>query len=106
LIDRKAELRRLLASRSLRAQKASRVCYVDYIERTGSAVFELICQRDLEGVVAKFQARQLRQRTRTQRLDQGKEQELFAGGGSGGVLRRKEAGAICSWWLGFLLTRL
>jgi hypothetical protein len=54
LIDRKAELRRLLASRSLRAQKASRVCYVDYVERTASALFDLVCQRDLEGIVAKL----------------------------------------------------
>jgi bifunctional non-homologous end joining protein LigD len=54
LIDRKAELRRLLASRSLRAQKASRVCYVDYVERTGKALFDIVCKRDLEGIVAKL----------------------------------------------------
>jgi hypothetical protein len=54
LIERKAELRRLLASRSARAQRASRVCYVDHVERTGSALFDLICQRDLEGIAAKL----------------------------------------------------
>jgi bifunctional non-homologous end joining protein LigD len=54
LVDRKAELRRLLSMRSLRAQKASRVCYVDYIEKTGSALFDLVCKRDLEGIVAKL----------------------------------------------------
>jgi bifunctional non-homologous end joining protein LigD len=54
LTDRKAELRRLLALRSARAKNASRVCYVDHVERTGSALFNLVCQRDLEGIVAKL----------------------------------------------------
>ena len=54
LIERKAELRRLLASRSARAQRASRVCYVDHVETSGPARFDLICQRDLEGIVAKL----------------------------------------------------
>jgi hypothetical protein len=28
--------------------------YVDHVERNGTGLFELICQRDLEGVVAKL----------------------------------------------------
>jgi bifunctional non-homologous end joining protein LigD len=54
LIERKAELRRLLASRSARARQASRICYVDHVERNGIALFDLVCQRDLEGIVAKL----------------------------------------------------
>jgi bifunctional non-homologous end joining protein LigD len=50
LIDRKAELRRLLS----RAPMSSRIRYADHVERDGSRLFELICQRDLEGIVAKL----------------------------------------------------
>jgi bifunctional non-homologous end joining protein LigD len=48
LIERKAELRRLLGS------KPQRVLYADHVERDGCRLFELICQRDLEGIVAKL----------------------------------------------------
>ena len=48
LIERKAELRRLLGF------KTSRVLYADHVEREGCRLFELICQRDLEGIVAKL----------------------------------------------------
>ena len=50
LIERKAELRRLLSKVPL----SSRMRYVDHVERNGTGLFELICQRDLEGIVAKF----------------------------------------------------
>jgi bifunctional non-homologous end joining protein LigD len=50
LVDRKAELRRLLS----RAPMSSRIRYADHIEGNGSSFFELICQRDLEGIVAKL----------------------------------------------------
>jgi bifunctional non-homologous end joining protein LigD len=49
LIERKAELRRLLS----RAPGTSRIRYADHVERNGSSLFELISQRDLEGIVAK-----------------------------------------------------
>jgi hypothetical protein len=48
LIEKKAELRRLLGF------KTSRVLYADHVEREGCRLFELICQRDLEGIVAKL----------------------------------------------------
>jgi bifunctional non-homologous end joining protein LigD len=48
LIERKAELRRLLGSRQ------ERILYADHVERDGCRLFELICQRDLEGIVAKL----------------------------------------------------
>jgi bifunctional non-homologous end joining protein LigD len=50
LVDRKAELRRVLIRRSA----SSRVCYTDHVERHGCRLFELICKRDLEGIVAKL----------------------------------------------------
>lgn len=50
LVERKAELRRLLSRVSL----SSRLRYADHVERNGTGLFELICQRDLEGVVAKL----------------------------------------------------
>jgi bifunctional non-homologous end joining protein LigD len=50
LIDRKAELRRVLS----RTPTTSRLRYADHIEQRGSPLFDLVCQRDLEGIVAKF----------------------------------------------------
>jgi bifunctional non-homologous end joining protein LigD len=50
LIERKAELRRVLS----RAPLSSPIRYADHVERAGSALFGLVCQRDLEGVVAKL----------------------------------------------------
>jgi bifunctional non-homologous end joining protein LigD len=50
LVERKAELRRLLVRRAAN----SRVCYADHVERDACRLFELICQRDLEGIVAKL----------------------------------------------------
>jgi bifunctional non-homologous end joining protein LigD len=50
LLERKAELRRLLS----RTPTTSRIRYADHVERDGSSLFELICQRDLEGIVAKL----------------------------------------------------
>jgi bifunctional non-homologous end joining protein LigD len=49
LVDRKAELRRLLRF------KQGRILYAQHIERDGSRLFELICSRDLEGMVAKLE---------------------------------------------------
>jgi ATP-dependent DNA ligase len=48
--ERKAELRRVLS----RTPTTSRIRYADHVEREGSSFFELICQRDLEGIVAKL----------------------------------------------------
>src|SRR5205823_13968896 len=47
--DRKQELRRLLS----RVPANSRLRYVDHVERPGTALFERVCELDLEGVVAK-----------------------------------------------------
>lgn len=47
LSTRKDKLRRLLPSRS------SHVLYVDQTKGTGQRLFELACQLDLEGIVAK-----------------------------------------------------
>ena len=49
-MERKAELRRVLS----RTPTTSRIRYADHIEGNGSSFFELICQRDLEGIVAKL----------------------------------------------------
>jgi bifunctional non-homologous end joining protein LigD len=50
LIERKAELRRLLFGVPL----SLRVRYVDHVDTNGSGLFELICQSDWEGIVAKL----------------------------------------------------
>ena len=47
LTDRKHELRRLLTKAS-----ASRILHADHIERHGMALFQRICEMDLEGIVA------------------------------------------------------
>jgi ATP-dependent DNA ligase len=49
LIDRKQELRRLLN----RASAVSRLKYVDHIDQHGKALFQRVCESDLEGIVAK-----------------------------------------------------
>jgi bifunctional non-homologous end joining protein LigD len=48
LTDRKQELRRLLSGVS-----ASRLQYVDHIHERGTALFQRVCEMDLEGIVAK-----------------------------------------------------
>jgi bifunctional non-homologous end joining protein LigD len=49
LIDRKQELRRLLLG-----HPSSRLRYADHIERPGTALFDRVCELDLEGIVAKL----------------------------------------------------
>ena len=49
LVDRKQELRRLLAG----VKTAGPILYVDHVEGTGIALFERVCELDLEGIVAK-----------------------------------------------------
>ena len=49
LIDRKQELRRLLA----RSPATSPLKYTEYIDGQGMALFQRICKLDLEGIVAK-----------------------------------------------------
>jgi len=48
LTDREQELRRLLSGVS-----ASRLQYVDHIHERGTALFQRVCEMDLEGIVAK-----------------------------------------------------
>src|SRR6266568_8446156 len=49
LLDRKQELRRLLA----RSPAISPLKYTEYIDGCGMALFERVCELDLEGIVAK-----------------------------------------------------
>ncbi len=49
LIDRKQELRRLL----IRSPVTSPLKYTEYIDGHGMALFQRVCELDLEGVVAK-----------------------------------------------------
>jgi ATP-dependent DNA ligase len=48
LTDRKQELRRLLSKVS-----ASRLQYVDHLHERGTALFQRVCELDLEGIVGK-----------------------------------------------------
>src|SRR5580704_4916290 len=48
LTDRKLELKRLLSNVS-----APRMRYADHMEQHGTALFQRVCQMDLEGIVAK-----------------------------------------------------
>src|SRR5438876_9612603 len=47
LIERKSRLKRLLR------RKASRILYVDHVESQGRALFQKVCELDMEGIVAK-----------------------------------------------------
>jgi ATP-dependent DNA ligase len=48
LTDRKHELKRLISR-----LPASPLRYADHVERYGNVLFQLVCERDLEGIVAK-----------------------------------------------------
>src|SRR3989475_5721592 len=49
LMDRKQELRRLLAKTS----PPFPLRYTEHVERSGTALFQRVCELDLEGIVAK-----------------------------------------------------
>ena len=63
LTDRKHELRRLLSKAP--ASVSSRMRYVEHIEQYGTALFERVCEMDLEGIVAKHSYGNLRHRAGT-----------------------------------------
>ena len=48
LVDRKRALRKIIPRRS------SRLLYLDHIQGRGEDLFRLTCQRDLEGILAKW----------------------------------------------------
>ena len=52
LIDRKQELRRLLA----KVPAFSPLKYADHVEASGTALFQRVCESDLEGIVAKHKS--------------------------------------------------
>ena len=52
LIDRKQELRRLLA----KVLPPFPLRYVDHVDGSGKALFERVCELDLEGIVAKHKS--------------------------------------------------
>jgi bifunctional non-homologous end joining protein LigD len=52
LLDRKQELRRLVA----RSPATSPLKYTEYIDGSGTALFQRICELDLEGIVAKHKS--------------------------------------------------
>ena len=49
LTDRKHELRRLMSK-----VPESRMRYADHVEQHGTALFQRVCETDLEGIVAKY----------------------------------------------------
>src|SRR5207249_5760730 len=80
LLDRKQELRRLLA------RACAPLKYTEYIDRHGTALFERICELDLEGVVAKPEVRPLCRRARAEHLVQVSESGIFTDAGSGRIV--------------------
>lgn len=48
LVERKKKLRKLI-----RASKNPRLLYAEHVERKGQELFQLVCERNLEGIVAK-----------------------------------------------------
>ena len=80
-MDRKQELRRLLAR-----SPDSPLKYTEYIDGCGAALFERICELDLEGIVAKHKFGALRRRTREQYVVQDFESGVFAEGRQRGII--------------------
>src|SRR6266700_1993639 len=83
LQDRKQELRRLLA----RSPADSLLKYTEYIDGCGTVLFQRVCELDLEGIVAKNQARALRHGARAEHVVQDSQQGIFADGGTGRIIR-------------------
>jgi len=83
LLDRKQELRRLLA----RSPADSLLKYTEYIDGCGTVLFQRVCELDLEGIVAKNQARALRHGARAEHVVQDSQQGIFADGGTGRIIR-------------------
>ena len=79
-----AELRRLLSKVPL----SSRMRYVEHVERNGIGLFELICERDLEGIVAKLK-HEFCQRTREEHLVQDPQHKLFPESWPGKIVRER-----------------
>ena len=52
LLDRKAELRRVLS----RVARKEPVMYAEHVEQLGEALFRRVCELDLEGIVAKLRS--------------------------------------------------
>src|SRR5438876_11821249 len=73
LIDRKQELRRLLA------RACAPLKYTEYIDGCGMALFQRVCELDLEGIVAKQKFAPY-VRARAQHLVQDSESGIFAEG--------------------------
>jgi ATP-dependent DNA ligase len=61
LVDRKQELRRLLA----RVPSRVPLQYVDHVEGTGVALFERICELDLEGLSGSTSSRRMERPAKT-----------------------------------------
>ena len=72
LVEPKARLKAIMP----RVQ--SRVRYVDYIARRGSDFYQLVCDHDLEGVVAKWKHGTYQTASRTS-CAEGQESDLLAG---------------------------
>ena len=69
---------RKLALRSLVPQNCLEILYVDHLESDGERLFELTCQRDLEGIVAKHRQSRYTEEDGNSSIDQDQESELFA----------------------------
>src|SRR6266571_6290875 len=83
LVDRKHELKRLLS----RVPASAPLRYADHVEAAGVALFERVCELDLEGGCSKEQARALCHGARSEHMVQDSQQGIFADGGTGGIIR-------------------
>jgi bifunctional non-homologous end joining protein LigD len=93
LTDRKHELRRLLSK--VTASASSRMRYVEHVEQYGTALFERVCQIDLEGIVAKHSfGNYITERERTTWFKI-KESQLLTERGSGEIVRARPSQRTC-----------
>ncbi len=76
LVDRKHELKRLL----LRVPASAPLRYADQVEAAGVALFECVCELDLEGIVGEEKARACCHRARAEHVVQDSQSVLFANG--------------------------
>jgi len=82
LIDRKQELRRLLA----KTAPPFPLRYADHVEASGTALFQRVCKMDLEGIVAKHSFGTYVTEQGADNVVQDQEPALFADGRSGGII--------------------
>ena len=90
-MDRKQELQRLLA----KVSPPFPLRYADHVDGSGTALFQRVCELDLEGIVAKQKFGPYVTEREHSTMVQDFESEIFAEGWQGGIVREGATQRTC-----------